>query len=167
MIYEMLLFLFIAMALIYFALVGILLHREPAGGARENRAKDQKASLLPSDFEYLQARLSGRERMLRILPMAVRYHYERLRPKPAEQESNLQKRGGLSVKRLARRHRIAHSIWKVHLQAEVRYHFYKYFPLQAEHRTLDSSAYGELEEQVRFHFHRLCPTMETEGEPIG
>ena len=80
MTYEMLIFLFVAVVLIYFALVGILLHRELAAEAREKRARDQKALL---DLEYRNARRLGRERMLKILPIAVRYHFERLRPEPA------------------------------------------------------------------------------------
>jgi hypothetical protein len=175
MTYEMLLFLFIAVVLTYLTLVGILLHRELSEEAREKEAREkhareQKTLRLPSDLEYFSARFLGRERMLKILPMAVRYHFERLRPQPADTESQLQNQGCLSVKPL--RHRIADGRWKAyrqaHLQEKVRYHFYKLFPpQQTEHKTLDSAAYGELEEQVRFHFYRLLPTLEMEHESVG
>ncbi len=191
MTYETLIFLFVAVVLTYFALVGILLHRELVAEAREKRAKKQKASLLPSDLEYMRARFLGRERMLRILPMAVRYHYERLRPEPANTGYRPTNLGDLRTKRSPYRtihgtrnpslqEQVQYHFYKrlpyyracaaqyERLQEQVRYHFYKRFPAQQTgHGPLDSTEHGELEKQVRFHFCRLLPTLETERESIG
>ena len=188
MTYEMLIFLFVAVVLTYFALVGILLHRELAAEAREKRARDQKALL---DLEYRNARLLGRERMLKILPMAVRYHFERLRPDPANTGYRPTNLGDLRTKRSPlRKIRDTRNVWleeqvQYHfykrlpyyracaaqyewLQEQVRFHFYKRFPAQQTgHGPVDSTEHGELEKQVRFHFCRLLPTLETERESIG
>jgi hypothetical protein len=191
MTYETLIFLFVAVVLTYFALVGILLHRELSAEAIEKRAKNQKASLLPSDLEYMSARCLGRERMLRILPMAVRYHFERLRPELANTGYRIANLGDLRTKRSPYRTirgtrnpslqvQVRYHFYRLlpyyrtcaaqyeWLQEQVRYHFYKRFPAQQTgHGPLDGTEYSELEEQVRFHFCRLCPTLETERELAG
>ena len=157
MTYEMLIFLFVAVVLTYFALVGILLHRELAAEAREKRARDQKALL---DLEYRNARQLGREQMLKILPMAVRYHYERLRPEPANTGYRPTKLGDLCIKRSPLRTiRDTRNVW---LKEQVQYHFYKRLP----YYRACAAQYEWLQEQVRFHFYKRFPAQQTGHGPL-
>ena len=162
MTYEMQILLFVAVVATYLILVGVLLHRELSVEARENHTEYQKTPR-PATGLDTRRRLWRKGPPDGDLPGAVRYHFERLRPRPADTERRLENRGCLPWEPLD--YRITCGTWYVRLEEEVRHLFYIRFPSQAiEHEATDGTAYSEMEEQVRFHFHKLRPTLETERE---
>ena len=163
MTYEMQILLFVAVVVTYLTLVGVLLHRELSVEEEVKQNEYEKKHCLPIEPRRFRLRLTGSKQIHSNLPMAVRYHFERLRPRPANTDDRLANRGCLPWQPLD--YRITCGTWYVRLEEEVRHLFYIRFPSQAiEHEATDGTAYSEMEEQVRFHFHRLRPTLETERE---